>query len=71
MDHFIFHRLRLLVIGSMLSLLAVTVGFAQSSKVTISGKITTSEDGDVLVGATVTEKGTTNGTTGRQRQLPY
>ncbi|GAB4039722.1 SusC/RagA family TonB-linked outer membrane protein [Spirosoma gilvum] len=63
MDHFLFHRLRLLVIGSMLSLLAVTVGFAQSPKVTISGKITASEDGDVLVGATVTEKGTTNGTT--------
>lgn len=64
MDHFLFHRLRLLVIGSMLSLLAaVTVGFAQSAKVTISGKITALEDGDVLVGATVTEKGTTNGTT--------
>ncbi|WP_020600183.1 SusC/RagA family TonB-linked outer membrane protein [Spirosoma panaciterrae] len=64
MDHFLFHRLRLLVIGSMLSLLAaVTVGFAQSAKVTISGKITALEDGDVLVGATVTEKGTTNGST--------
>ncbi|WP_080055107.1 SusC/RagA family TonB-linked outer membrane protein [Spirosoma aerolatum] len=63
MDHFLFHRLRLLVIGSMLSLLAVTVGVAQSAKVTIRGKITASEDSDVLVGATVTEKGTTNGTT--------
>ncbi|MBD2704019.1 TonB-dependent receptor [Spirosoma sp. BT702] len=64
MDHFLFHRLRLLVIGSMLSILAtVTTSFAQSAKVTVSGKITASEDGESLVGATLTEKGTTNGTT--------
>lgn len=64
MNHLLFHRLRLLVIGSMLSILAtVTIGFAQSAKVTVGGKITASEDSESLVGATVTEKGTTNGTT--------
>ena len=64
MDHLLFHRLRLLMIGSMLSILAtVNIGFAQSNKVTVGGKITASEDGESLVGATVTEKGTTNGTT--------
>jgi hypothetical protein len=29
----------------------------------VSGKITAAEDGEELVGATITEKGTTNGTT--------
>ncbi|WP_332369122.1 carboxypeptidase-like regulatory domain-containing protein [Spirosoma telluris] len=64
MNHFLFHRLRLLVIGSMLSVLTVAhVVSAQSTKVLVSGKITADEDGEALVGATVTEKGTTNGTT--------
>ncbi|GAB3499999.1 TonB-dependent receptor [Spirosoma knui] len=48
----------------MLSVLAaVTVVSAQSAKGLVSGKITAAEDGEALVGATVTEKGTTNGTT--------
>ncbi|QIP14111.1 TonB-dependent receptor [Spirosoma aureum] len=64
MNHFLFHRLRLLVIGSMLSVLAVVqVVSAQSTKGLVSGKITADEDGEALVGATITEKGTTNGTT--------
>ncbi|WP_420148448.1 SusC/RagA family TonB-linked outer membrane protein [Spirosoma sp.] len=62
MNHFLFHHLRLLVIGSMLSVL-VTATFAQSSRQVVSGKITAADDGEALVGATVTEKGTTNGTT--------
>lgn len=65
MKNVLFHRLRLLVIGSLLMLTGLTqISVAQSAgKQAISGKITASEDGEALVGATVTEKGTTNGTT--------
>ncbi|RAJ91103.1 TonB-linked SusC/RagA family outer membrane protein [Larkinella arboricola] len=64
MKCYLFQRLRLLVIGSMLSVLAIAYQAAAQStaKVTISGKVTAEEDGQALVGATVTEKGTTNGT---------
>jgi TonB-linked SusC/RagA family outer membrane protein len=62
MKSYLFNQLRLLVIGCMLSLWAFTTdsAFAQS---TVSGKVTASEDGGALVGATITEKGTNNGTT--------
>ncbi|OIN55940.1 SusC/RagA family TonB-linked outer membrane protein [Arsenicibacter rosenii] len=64
MNHYLFYRLRLLVIGSMLSVLTVAnLVHAQSNKLLISGKITAAEDGGELVGATITEKGTSNGTT--------
>lgn len=64
MNHYLVYRLRLLVIGSMLSVLTVAnLVSAQSNKVQISGKITAAEDGKVLVGATITEKGSSNGTT--------
>lgn len=64
MNNFLFYHLRLLVIGSMLSVLTVlNVVSAQSNKGLVSGKITAEEDGEALVGATITEKGTTNGTT--------
>ncbi|WP_338876989.1 TonB-dependent receptor [Spirosoma sp. SC4-14] len=64
MNHFLFHHLRLLVIGSMLSVLGVAHGLmAQSPRLVVSGTITAAEDSEPLVGATVTEKGTTNGTT--------
>ncbi|GAB4025584.1 TonB-dependent receptor [Spirosoma koreense] len=50
--------------GSLLSLLTgLNVSVAQSAKGPVSGRITADEDGEALVGATVTEKGTTNGTT--------
>ncbi len=63
MNHFLFNRLRLLVIGSLFSVLTVVQGVsAQSTKGVVSGKII-ADDGEALVGATVTEKGTTNGTT--------
>ncbi|WP_428664759.1 SusC/RagA family TonB-linked outer membrane protein [Runella sp.] len=61
MKSYLFNQLRLLVIGCMLSLWVLTnVAFAQS---TVSGKVTAAEDGGALVGATITEKGTNNGTT--------
>lgn len=62
MKSYLFNQLRLLVIGCMLSLWAFTAdsAFAQS---TVSGKVTAAEDGGALVGATITEKGTNNGTT--------
>jgi len=61
MKSYLFNQLRLLVIGCMLSLWALTnVAFAQS---TVSGKVTAADDGGALVGATITEKGTNNGTT--------
>lgn len=61
MKSYLFNQLRLLVIGCMLSLWALTnVAYAQS---TVSGKVTAADDGGALVGATVTEKGTNNGTT--------
>ncbi|GAB3943031.1 TonB-dependent receptor [Spirosoma harenae] len=64
MYHILVHRLRRRVIGSALSLLvSLSVVMAQSAKVPVSGKITTVDDGEALVGATVSEKGTTNGTT--------
>ncbi|MFD1143739.1 SusC/RagA family TonB-linked outer membrane protein [Larkinella insperata] len=64
MNDYLFHRLRLLVIATLLSVLAFPAFVtAQSTKVTISGKVTAEEDAEALVGATVTEKGTTNGTT--------
>ncbi len=64
MNHHLFYRLRLLVIGTLLSILTVAGPVsAQSNKVQISGKITAAEDGEVLVGATITEKGSSNGTT--------
>lgn len=57
------YRLRRRVIGSLFSLL-ISVGIVMAqSKVPVSGRITTAEDGEVLVGATVSEKGTTNGAT--------
>ncbi|GAB3994003.1 TonB-dependent receptor [Spirosoma daeguense] len=56
------HRLRFGLIGSLFALLiSVQVALAQSAPVT--GKITAADDGGALVGATVSEKGTTNGTT--------
>lgn len=61
MKSYLFNQLRLLVIGCMLSLWALTnVAFAQSA---VSGKVTAADDGGTLVGATITEKGTNNGTT--------
>lgn len=64
MNHFLFYHLRLLVIGSMLSVLSPACGLmAQSAKNVVSGKITAAEDGEPLIGATISEKGTTNGTT--------
>ncbi|GAB3263053.1 TonB-dependent receptor [Larkinella harenae] len=64
MNDYLFHHLRLLVIATLLSVLAFpAIVTAQSTKVTISGKVTAEEDAEALVGATVTEKGTTNGTT--------
>jgi TonB-linked SusC/RagA family outer membrane protein len=61
MKSYLFNQLRLLVIGCMLSLWALTnVAYAQS---TVSGKVTAADDGGALVGATITEKGTNNGTT--------
>lgn len=64
MHYVLLLRLRLFLICSMLSVLALgSPAFAQSGKVTVSGKITASGDAEALVGATVTEKGTTNGTT--------
>ncbi|GAB3908548.1 TonB-dependent receptor [Larkinella knui] len=65
MNEYLFHRLRLPLMVSLFALLTVgNVALAQSAgKITISGKITAQEDGQPLVGATVTEKGTTNGTT--------
>jgi TonB-linked SusC/RagA family outer membrane protein len=63
MNFNLFHRLRLLLVSVFAVVFASTVALAQSGKVTIGGKITAEEDGQPLVGATVTEKGTTNGTT--------
>ncbi|MFC5411133.1 SusC/RagA family TonB-linked outer membrane protein [Larkinella bovis] len=64
MQCYLFYRLRLLVIATLLSVLSVpALVTAQTiNKVTISGKVTAEEDGEALVGATVTEKGTSNGT---------
>lgn len=60
----LFYRLRLFLVGSLLSVLAIgSPALAQSGKVAVTGRITASEDGEGLVGATITEKGTTNGTT--------
>ncbi|MGA0559235.1 SusC/RagA family TonB-linked outer membrane protein [Larkinella sp. VNQ87] len=63
MKCYLFHRLRLLVIATLLSILTLPAFAQTTSKTTISGKVTAEEDGQPLVGATVTEKGTTNGTT--------
>ncbi|WP_138991307.1 TonB-dependent receptor [Larkinella sp. C7] len=59
----LFHRLRLLLVSVFAIVVVSSVALAQSGKVTIGGKITAEEDGQPLIGATVTEKGTTNGTT--------
>ncbi|WP_421826680.1 SusC/RagA family TonB-linked outer membrane protein [Larkinella sp.] len=60
----LFHRLRLLLVSVFAIGIASTLALAQSGgKVTLGGKITAEEDGQPLIGATVTEKGTTNGTT--------
>ncbi|WP_273210200.1 SusC/RagA family TonB-linked outer membrane protein [Runella zeae] len=62
----LFNHLRLCVIGCMLSLWVSTAYYAaaqSTARSLLSGKITASDDGGPLVGATITEKGTTNGTT--------
>ena len=62
----LFNHLRLWVIGCMLSLWVSTAYYAaaqSTARSLLSGKITASDDGGPLVGATITEKGTTNGTT--------
>ncbi|WP_028664978.1 SusC/RagA family TonB-linked outer membrane protein [Runella zeae] len=62
----LFNHLRLCVIGCMLSLWVSTAYYAaaqSTARSLLSGKITASDDGGALVGATITEKGTTNGTT--------
>lgn len=64
MNPFLMHRLRHGLIGSLFTLLiSIQVVLAQSARGPVSGKITTADDGEALVGATVSEKGTTNGTT--------
>ena len=52
---------RLLTLLITLSLLTSAV-FAQNGKVTVSGTVTSKTDGDALIGVTIIEKGTTNGT---------
>lgn len=62
----LFNHLRLWVIGCMLSIWVSTAYYAaaqSTARSLLSGKITASDDGGPLVGATITEKGTTNGTT--------
>ncbi|GAB3973486.1 TonB-dependent receptor [Spirosoma terrae] len=64
MNPFLMHRLRHGLIGSLFTLLiSIQVVLAQSARGPVGGKITTADDGEALVGATVSEKGTTNGTT--------
>ncbi|MBQ3689399.1 MAG: TonB-dependent receptor [Bacteroidales bacterium] len=52
---------RLLTLLLTLTLLTTAV-FAQDARVTVSGKVTSKNDGDALIGVTIIEKGTTNGT---------
>ena len=52
---------RLLTLLLTLTLLTTAV-FAQNAGVTVSGKVTSKNDGDALIGVTIIEKGTTNGT---------
>ncbi|GAB3916983.1 SusC/RagA family TonB-linked outer membrane protein [Larkinella terrae] len=64
MNYFLSHRLQSFLIVSLLIVTLGNVAWAQSgSRVSIGGKVTAEEDGQPLVGATITEKGTTNGTT--------
>jgi len=64
MKHILYQKLSPWMMGVLLSLfLCVNTLYAQTgTKITVSGKIVAENDNAPLIGATITEKGTTNGT---------
>ncbi|HEV7346966.1 TonB-dependent receptor [Telluribacter sp.] len=64
MIQFFKHRLALLLLGFVLSMAASfhELSAQSAGQQVVRGKVTTSEDGSPLVGATIAEKGTTSGT---------
>ncbi|GAB2792614.1 TonB-dependent receptor [Rhabdobacter roseus] len=63
MKHTCRNQSALHLICALLSLLLSVGELSAQTKSTVSGRVTSEEDGGALIGATITEKGTTNGTT--------
>ncbi|MCE7039535.1 TonB-dependent receptor [Dyadobacter sp. CY312] len=63
MKHILFQKWARLLLFASLSVVMSNGRVSAQQKITISGKITSGTDGTALIGATIAEKGSTNGTT--------